>query len=70
MLTGGSEPTGLLPIQMPMDMETVERQQEDVPRDMKVYVDSEKNAYDFGFGLNWKGVINDQRTSRYAKKGR
>jgi beta-glucosidase len=67
LLTGGAEPSGLLPVQMPLNMETVELQLEDVPRDMKVFVDSENNAYDFGFGLNWKGVINDKRSTHYRK---
>jgi beta-glucosidase len=65
----GKEPQGLLPLQMPADMTTVEEQYEDVPRDMKPHVDSEGNAYDFGFGLNWKGVIKDQRTSQYKMNG-
>ncbi|MDR1151253.1 MAG: glycoside hydrolase family 3 C-terminal domain-containing protein [Bifidobacteriaceae bacterium] len=46
-------PTGLLPLQFPRDMTEVETQNEDVPRDMIPYTDSEGNAYDFGFGLTW-----------------
>lgn len=65
LLTGAGEPEGLLPFQMPSDMNTVEEQSEDVPRDMKCYSDSEGNLYDFGFGLNWKGIINDARTRKY-----
>jgi len=65
LLTGESEPSGLLPFQMPADMLTVEKQYEDVPRDMTCYTDSDGNRYDFGFGLNWKGVINDTRTQKY-----
>lgn len=49
-------------------METVEEQCEDVPCDMRPYVDSEGNAYDFAFGLNWSGVIRDERVRRYGKK--
>jgi beta-glucosidase len=67
-VVSGIEPSGLLPVQMPANMETVEQQQEDVPHDMKVYIDSEGNSYDFAYGLNWKGVIADKRTSRYKKK--
>lgn len=67
ILTGAAEPSALLPLQMPADMNTVETQFEDVPRDMKCYVDSEGNTYDFAFGLNWKGVIEDERKSRYKK---
>jgi beta-glucosidase len=65
ILTGVYEPSALLPFQMPADMRTVELQFEDVPRDMEPYVDEQGNAYDFAFGLNWKGVINDERVSMY-----
>jgi beta-glucosidase len=68
VLSGGSEPSALLPVQMPANMETVEQQSEDVPHDMEVYVDTEGNAYDFAFGLSWKGVINDKRVNTYKKK--
>jgi beta-glucosidase len=67
ILTGAAEPSALLPLQMPLDMTTVEQQAEDVPLDMKVYVDKDNNKYDFGFGLNWNGIINDNRTQRYKK---
>jgi beta-glucosidase len=66
ILTGATEPSGLLPVQMPANMKTVEEQYEDVPHDMQAYRDSEGNVYDFGFGLNWKGVIHDQRTETYV----
>ncbi|MBT8236215.1 MAG: glycoside hydrolase family 3 protein [Bacteroidia bacterium] len=65
LITGKTEPSGLLPFQMPADMTTVEQQFEDVPRDMKPYLDSEGNTYDFAFGLNWSGVISDARVERY-----
>ncbi len=65
VITGGSEPSGLLPFQMPANMKTVEEQYEDVPRDMECYVDSEGNTYDFAFGLNWDGVITDERVQKY-----
>ncbi|MGL1886944.1 MAG: glycoside hydrolase family 3 C-terminal domain-containing protein [Reichenbachiella sp.] len=65
ILSGMSEPSGLLPFQMPLDMSTVEQQYEDVPRDMSVYVDSDGNPYDFAFGLNWSGVIEDERVKKY-----
>ena len=66
IITGKAEPSALLPFQMPVDMETVEEQYEDVPRDMECYVDSEGNTYDFAFGLNWSGVINDERVEKYS----
>lgn len=68
VVSGRYEPSGLLPLQMPANMETVERQNEDVPFDMECHRDSEGNTYDFGFGLNWNGVIKDIRTEKYAHK--
>lgn len=65
ILTGKAEPQGLLPMQQPKDMLTVEKQLEDVPRDMEAYKDSEGHVYDFAYGLNWKGVIKDARTAKY-----
>ena len=65
ILAGKTEPTGLLACQMPKDMDAVEAQLEDVPRDMDCYTDSEGNTYDFCFGLNWSGVIDDERTKTY-----
>ncbi|MBR9999784.1 MAG: glycoside hydrolase family 3 C-terminal domain-containing protein [Cyclobacteriaceae bacterium] len=67
ILSGDAEPSGLLPLQMPAHMTTVEEQFEDVPFDMQCHVDSEGNVYDFGFGLDWKGKISDERTARYVK---
>lgn len=64
-ITGRSEPSGLLPLQMPADMFTVEAQAEDTPRDMRPYVDGDGNAYDFAFGLNFRGVIDDERVRTY-----
>ncbi|RIV70485.1 glycoside hydrolase family 3 protein [Flagellimonas aequoris] len=65
LVSGKVEPSALLPFQMPVDMKTVELQFEDVPRDMEPYIDSEGNAYDFAYGLNWSGVINDDRVKNY-----
>ena len=50
---GNYNPGGRLPVQMPKDMETVERQCEDVALDMEAYTDSEGNTYDYGFGLRY-----------------
>lgn len=68
IVSGKTEPSGLLPLQMPIDMTTVEKQLEDVPHDMIPYRDSNGNVYDFGFGLNWKGTIKDARTEKYSVK--
>jgi beta-glucosidase len=65
VLTGVSEPSGLLPVQMPADMKTVELQSEDIPHDLICYTDASGHTYDFGFGMNWKGVIKDARTAKY-----
>lgn len=65
VITGQTEPSGLLPFQMPKDMQTVFEQEEDVPRDMECHTDSEGNTYDFCFGLDWSGVIDDERVSTY-----
>ena len=65
ILSGVAEPSGLLPCQLPANMETVEAQCEDVPRDMECYRDAQGNVYDFAFGLDFKGVINDARVRLY-----
>ena len=65
ILSGVAEPYGLLPCQLPAHMETVEAQCEDVPRDMECYRDAQGHIYDFAFGMDWKGVINDTRVKRY-----
>ena len=68
IVSGKVEPSGLLPLQMPIDMTTVEKQFEDVPHDMIPYKDTAGNVYDFGYGLNWKGIIKDARTEKYKLK--
>jgi beta-glucosidase len=65
IISGKAEPSGLLPMQFPADMLTVEAQKEDVPRDMTPYTDTLGHKYDFAFGLNWSGVINDARVNKY-----
>ena len=68
IFTGKTEPSGLLPMQMPADMSVVEKQAEDAPHDMKCHTDTEGSVYDFGFGMNWNGQIKDARTRRFKKK--
>lgn len=68
IISGKTEPSGLLPIQMPANMKTVEEQKEDVPFDVIPYKDTEGHVYDFGYGLNWNGVIKDERTAKYVDK--
>jgi beta-glucosidase len=68
IISGKVEPSGLLPMQMPLNMSVVEKQYEDKPHDMKPYKDMQGHVYDFGYGLNWKGVIRDARTIKYAVK--
>lgn len=67
ILSGAAEPAGLLPVQMPANMQTVEKQFEDVPHDIEPHFASEGNKYDFAYGLSWKGVISDARTNKYKK---
>ena len=66
ILLGNAEPQGLLPIQQPRDMDAVETQLEDMPRDMACYIDHEGHTYDFAYGMNWKGQIKDARTRQYS----
>ena len=68
IISGKAEPSALLPMQMPADMKTVEEQLEDMPRDMRCYQDADGHTYDFAFGMNWQGVISDERVMKYGKK--
>ncbi len=68
ILSGVAEPSGLLPFQMPANMSTVELQNEDIPHDMICYTDAAGHTYDFGFGMNWEGVIKDARTEKYVNQ--
>ena len=67
ILSGAAEPSGLLPMQLPADMRTVEEQYEDTPHDMRCHVDADGHEWDFAYGLNWSGVINDARVRQYKK---
>lgn len=66
IIAGVDEPSGLLPMQMPKDMDDVERQAEDTPRDMECYTDSVGHKYDFAYGMNYSGVIDDDRVKTYS----
>lgn len=65
---GDAEPSGLLPMQIPANMDTVEQQMEDVPFDMICHRDTEGHVYDFAYGMNWRGVIKDERVEHYREK--
>ena len=65
IVRGLEEPSGLLPFCIPKDMQEVEQQQEDVPFDMEPYQDCCGNFYNFGFGMNWAGIIRDKHQERY-----
>lgn len=67
MVCGNAEPSGLLPMQMPASMRTVEEQCEDIPHDMECYTDSEGHVYDFAYGMDWDGVIDDARVRKYGR---
>ena len=68
IIGGEFEPYGLLPCQVPLDMDAVEKSLEDVPRDCECYEDEEGNVYDFCFGLNWSGQIKDERYEEYSQE--
>lgn len=68
LVSGNAEPSGMLPLQFPKDMDDVEKQYEDMSYDMECYTDEMENTYDFGFGLNYEGVINDKRKHKYMPK--
>lgn len=65
IIEGKHEPKGLLPIQFPLNMDTVEANKEDVGQDVICYKDSEGNTYDFAYGLGWAGIIEDTRVTTY-----
>ncbi|GGA25815.1 hypothetical protein GCM10010917_08480 [Paenibacillus physcomitrellae] len=52
---------------MPANMRTVEQQFEDVAHDIQCYKDTAGHAYDFPYGMNWDGPIEDERTQKYKK---
>ena len=66
IISGKVEPSGLLPMDMPVSMKAVEEQCEDVAHDFECYKDADGNTYRFAYGLNWSGVINDARVQKYA----
>ena len=49
-------------------METVENQFEDVAHDIICHIDELGNEYDFAYGLDFNGVINDDRVKKYMIK--
>ena len=65
ILAGKVEPSALLCQTQPISMDAVDQDKEDVPRDVEPYVDAAGNAYAFAYGLNWSGVINDERVATY-----
>jgi beta-glucosidase len=34
---------------------------------MRCYQDADGHTYDFAFGMNWQGVINDELVKKYGK---
>ena len=65
LICGEAEPSGLLPVVLPKDMHVIETHCEDKAFDYEAYRDSEGHSYDFGYGMNWSGVICDGRADRY-----
>ena len=67
IICGHHKPSGLLPFQMPKNMDTVELQSEDLGHDMECYLDECNHKYDFAFGMDFDGVIEDDRVKKYKK---
>ena len=55
VIFGRYAPKGRLPVQLPKDMDTVERHCEDKALDLEPHVDEFGNAYDYGFGVGYDG---------------
>jgi beta-glucosidase len=68
IVSGKAEPKAILPFIIPKDMAAVEKHCEDLPFDIEPYKDSCGNSYDFTFGLDWNGIIKDERTKKYGRK--
>ncbi len=64
-LTGQFIPGGLLPFQIPENMDAVEEQLEDIPRDVRCYTDELGQIYDFAYGMDFQNVIKDERVEKY-----
>ncbi len=55
VIFGRFAPTGRLPVQLPKDMDTVERHCEDKALDLESHIDEFGHAYDYGFGIGYNG---------------
>lgn len=55
VIFGRYTPTGRLPVQLPKDMDTVERHCEDKALDLEPHVDEFGRSYDYGFGISYDG---------------
>ena len=70
IISGQTSPSALLPFELPLSMEAIEKHCEDRPHDIEPYKDMDGNIYSFGFGLDFKGQISDHRTARYVNNNR
>ncbi len=61
---GKTEPSAFSPSRCP-NMHTVSSSWRTSRATWDCYVDADGNTYDFCFGLNWSGVIDDERTKAY-----
>ena len=52
LISGNAGFRGRLPVQLPQDMETVERHCEDTAFDLTPYTDEEGHIYDYGYGMD------------------
>lgn len=67
LISGDVVPSGLLPFQIPKNMEVVELQNEDVGLDMDPYIDELGSVYDFAYGRNYDNMIQDERVHKYRR---
>lgn len=61
LIIGAASPKGRLPVQLPLNMETVERHCEDVAFDLTPYTDEEGHVYDYGYGIDFSGALLKQQ---------
>jgi beta-glucosidase len=68
IVSGIFEPQGLLPFPMPLNMESIETHCEDTVWDIECYRDELGHLYETTYGLNYQGIIQDERVKKYREK--